>query len=196
MIVHKSYDELISLENIFSCWREFQKGKKKKRDVMEFERHLEDNIFKLHDELSSGHYRHGPYSAFHIHDPKHRVISKALVKDRLIHHVVFNELYRIFDPTFIFHSYSSRLGKGTHIAVRNTAKHLRKVSCNYTRTAYILKCDIKKFFWSVDHQKLLAIIQNKIKDEKVLRLTNEIIRSFPPVDKIPERERELNAFRV
>lgn len=171
---------------------------------MEFERCLEDNIFKLHYELSSGRYQHGPYSTFHIYDPKHRVISKALVRDRLVHHVVFNELYRIFDPTFIHHSYSSRLNKGTHLAVLNLFHCLRQVSRNYTQTVHILKCDVKKFFWSVDHQKLLAIIQSKIKDEKFLWLINEIVKSFPPsfagasadksagrpVDKIPERERE------
>ncbi|MFA5358811.1 MAG: reverse transcriptase domain-containing protein [Patescibacteria group bacterium] len=174
----KSFDELISLKNIFSCWRDFRRDKAKKPDVMEFERCLEDNIFKLHNELSSDCYRHGPYSTFHIYDPKHRVISKALVRDRLVHHVVFNELYRIFDPSFIYHSYSSRVAKGTHLAVLNLFHCLRQVSHNYTQTVYILKCDIKKFFWSVDHQKLLAIIQNKIKDEKFLWLINEIIGSF------------------
>lgn len=184
MVVHKSYEELISLKNLFSCWKRFRNGKAKKPDVMEFERHLEDNIFKLHDELSSGRYHHGPYSTFHIYDPKHRVISKALVRDRLVHHTVFNELYRIFDPTFIFHSYSSRLGKGTHLAVINLFNRLRQVSHNYTQTVYILKCDVKKFFWSVDHQKLLAIIQTKIKDEKLLTLIREIVQSFPLPDKI------------
>lgn len=182
MVIHKSYEELISLENLFSCWKTFRNGKSQKPDVMEFERCLEDNVFKLHDELSSNSYRHSSYSTFHIYDPKHRVISKALVRDRLIHHVVFNELYRIFDPTFIFHSYSSRLGKGTHVAVRNVAKCLRRFSQNYTQTVYILKCDIKKFFWSIDHQKLLAIIQSKIKDEKFLRLISKIIGSFSSVD--------------
>ncbi|MEK7139074.1 MAG: reverse transcriptase domain-containing protein, partial [Patescibacteria group bacterium] len=171
------------MKNLLSCWRGFRKGKAKKSDVMEFERHLEDNIFQLHYELLLGSYRHGPYSTFHIYDPKHRVISKALVRDRLVHHVVFNELYRIFDPTFIFHSYSSRLGKGTHVAVRNVANCLRQASHNYARTVYILKCDIKKFFWSVDHQKLLAIIQTKITDEKLLSLIHKIIGGFPPENK-------------
>ena len=151
--------------------------------MQRFERYLEDNIFGLHHELEKQAYRHGSYSTFHIHDPKHRVISKATVRDRLVHHLVFNELYRIFDPSFIFHSYSSRVGKGTHLAVKNLSQSLRKVSKNYTCPTFALKCDIRKFFDSVSHQKLLQIIENKIKNSQFLWLTREIFDSFAIVDK-------------
>ena len=190
-IIHKFYDELISLENIFFCWDEFKHGKRKKPDVMAFERNLEDNIFTLHDQLKNRTYCHDGYTTFHIHDPKHRIISKATVKDRLVHHIIFNELYNIFEPSFIYHSYSSRLNKGTHLAIANLAKALRKISNNYRNSAFVLKCDIRKFFTSVSHQKLLTMIKNRINDEQFLWLTMEIINSFcPAVDKFPERERE------
>ena len=91
MITHRDYNLIISLDNILSCWRQFRNGKSKKPDVIEFELHLEDNIFKIHNELTNFTYHHGSYFTFHIHDPKHRIISKALVKDRLVHHLVFNE---------------------------------------------------------------------------------------------------------
>jgi len=158
---------------------------------MQFERHFEDNIFKLRDELKSLQYRHGLYSTFRIHDPKPRIISKAMVRDRLVQHLVFNELNRIFNPTFIYHSYSSRDGKGTHLAVKNLSCVLRKVSKNYTQPAYALKCDIKKFFHSVSHQKLFGIIKNRVKDPKFLWLIWEIISSFSnSVDNFVQRERE------
>jgi len=190
-LVNNLYDKLISVENIFCSWEEFKKGKLGKRDVLVFERDLEDNIFTLANELKNQSYHHGSYSTLHIYDPKHRVISKAKVKDRLVHHLVFKELYGIFNPSFIHHSYSSRLGKGTHLAVKDLAKCLRKVSQNYTRQCFALKCDIKKFFASVPHQKLFALINKKIKDERFLWLVKEIIDSFSSsVDKIPERERE------
>ena len=164
--------------------------------MMEFERHLEDNIFILHDELLSLKYRHGYYSTFNIYDPKHRVISKANVCDRLVHHLVFQELYRVFEPTFIHHSYSSRIGKGTHLAVTNVSRCLRATSRNYTKTVYALKCDIKKFFWSVSHPKLLAIIKQRISDERFLALTQELIESFPRfTDVQSERERERERER-
>jgi retron-type reverse transcriptase len=186
-VVHNSYDQLISLENIFDCWREFRKGKSKKPDVMEFEHHLEDNIFQLNSDLVSRTYRHGPYHTFHIYDPKFRIISKATIRDRLVHYLVFKELYRIFDPSFIYHSYSSRLGKGTHLAVSNLAKILRKISQNYRQPTFALKCDIRQFFHSVSHQKLLAIIKRKVKDEKFFWLVQAIINSFSSsVDNFPQ----------
>ena len=189
--VNNIYNNLINLENIFNAWAEFKQGKMNKPDVLSFERNLEDNLFSLHPELLNRTYIHGPYSTFHIHDPKSRLISKATVKDRLVHHLVFRELYRIFNPSFIYHSYSSREGKGTHLAVKDLTSCLRKVSRNYAHPCFALKCDIKKFFQSVPHQKLLEIIKRKVKDEKFLWLVREIIGSFiSPVDNFTERERE------
>jgi RNA-directed DNA polymerase len=175
-----NFEQLISLEHLFLSWKEFRKGKLAKKDVMEFERNLEDNIFLLHQQLTDGNFTHGSYSTFHIHDPKPRLISKAIVRDRLVHHLIFNKLYQIFDPTFIFHSYSSRTGKGTHLAVANLAACLRRESGNFCRNVFVLKCDIKKFFQSVNHQILLQLIQNKIKDSQFLWLIEQIVKSFPP----------------
>jgi len=190
-MIHDIYDKLISLENILICWDEFKKGKSEKLDVMEFERYLEDNIFGLHDELTSQTYKHGSYEQFHIYDPKHRVIHKATVKDRLVHHIVFKELYKTFDSSFVYHSYSSRENKGTHLAVKNLSWVLRRASKNYTKPVYALKCDIKKFFHSVSHQKLFEIIKNRVNDPKFLWLIWEIISSFSvAVDNFPQRERE------
>ena len=190
-MIHNIYNKLINLDNILLCWDEFKKGKSKKLDVMEFERNLEDNIFKLHDELANQTYQHGAYEQFDICDPKHRIISKATVKDRLVHHIVFRELNKIFDHNFIFHSYSSREGKGTHLAINNLSRALRKTSKNNTQPTYALKCDIKKFFHSVSHQKLFGIIKNKVKDNRFLWLINEIISSFSAsAEKLSERERE------
>jgi len=178
------------LENIFKAWDEFKKGKSKKLDVMEFERNLEDNIFKLQDELANQAYKHGVYERFCIYDPKYRIIHKAEVKDRLAHHIVFRELSRIFEPSFIYHSYSTRVGKGTHLAVKNLSDSLRKVSKNYTEPVYVLKCDVKKFFHSMSHEKLFEIIKNRVCDPKFLWLVWEIISSFTGVGEVPERERE------
>jgi len=165
---------------------------------MEFERNLEDNIFALHGELANRTYKHGAYKEFHIYDPKHRIIHKATVKDRLVHHMVFKELNEIFDSGFIYHSYSSRNNKGTHLALKNLFRALRKVSKNYTKPAYALKCDIRKFFHSVSHQKLFEIIKNRVNDPRFLRLIWEVVSSFSmPVDNFPQRERKLNEiFRV
>lgn len=81
--MHISYSNLISIENIFQAWSEFRKGKSKRFDVQEFERHLEDNLFNLQESLENKTYRHGEYQSFYVQDPKQRHIHKARVEDRV-----------------------------------------------------------------------------------------------------------------
>jgi len=173
-----NYSQLISIENIFQAWEEFKKGKRNKYDVQVFERNLEDNLFDLHLELKSKTYRHGSYQDFYVNDPKRRHIHKAEVADRIVHHLLYKYLYGLFDDTFIFDSYSCRLEKGTHKAVTRLEKFARIVSKNYTQDCWALKCDIKKFFASVDHEILKKLISEKVKDSEILRLVNQVIESF------------------
>ncbi len=100
------------------------------------------------------------------------------MKDRVLHHAVFRVLYHVFDPTFIFDSYSCRLKKGTHKAVNRLQQFAKKVGKNNTTNCFILKCDIKKFFDSIDHNILINLIQKKVKDEKAIWIVKEIIKSF------------------
>ncbi len=173
-----TYDDIISIENLLDAWQEFERGKKKKADVMEFKRHLMTNVLSLHKDLKDKTYMHGSYQYFVICDPKRRDIHKASVKDRLLHHAVYRKLYPFFDTTFIADSYSCRDNKGTHRAIKRFDVFARKVSRNHTRTAWVLKCDIRKFFASIDHKILLDILKRKIEDKDVFKLLENIIRSF------------------
>ncbi len=153
-------------------------GKRKRKDVAKFSLHLIDNIFTLHHELSEKSYRHGSYHAFRINDPKPRDIHKAEVRDRLIHHAVYRILYPYFDKKFIFDSYSCRIDKGTHRAINRFRAFGRKVSHNNTQTAWILKCDIRRFFASIDHKILKHILEKHIEDAETMGLLQEVIDSF------------------
>jgi len=183
------FEKIISLPNLFLAWEEFKKGKVNKKDVLEFEWHLEQNIVELYRELKYHKYKHGVYTKFRICDPKPRVIHKATVRDRVLHHAIFRVLNPLFEPCFISNSFSCRIRKGTHKGVATLGKILRRVSQNGTRPCFALKCDIRKFFDSVDHSILLGIIKKKIKDEEAIWLIKEIMESFPPASQI-ERERE------
>ena len=143
-----------------------------------FERNIEEHIFKLHRELKNKTYRHGPYAGFWIRDPKMRHIHKALVRDRVLHHAIFRILNLIFEPIFIPTSYSCRIGKGSHKGMKKVAYMLRKESRNNMRPCYALKCDIRKFFDSVDHDILFRMLEEKIKDKDTLWLLGEVIESF------------------
>lgn len=173
-----NYGDIISPDNLLLAWQEFVIGKKSKHDVIEFSLRLTDNILQLHGRLANLEYRHGPYHDFYISDPKLRHIHKASVCDRLIHHAIYRKLYPFFSKTFIAHSYSCQLNKGTHRALKDFRKMANIVSQNSTRTCWILQCDIRKFFDSIDHQVLLEILKDYIEDEKIIRLLSNIIISF------------------
>ena len=143
-----------------------------------FARNLMDNIVELHQSLVNKTYRHGGYESFYVTDPKRRHIHKATVRDRLLHHAVYRILYPFFDRTFIADSFSCRNEKGTHKAINRFRTLVNKVSKNHTRTCWVLKCDIKKFFASVDHKTLLSILQEYISDQDTVQLLQNIIGSF------------------
>lgn len=160
------------------AWREFRHGKRKKFETQQFECNLEDNLFQLHNELENFIYEPRPYSSFFIHDPKLRHIHKAAISDRVLHQAIFRILYPVFDRGFIYDSYSSRINKGTHAAVRRLDGSLRNASKNYRRPTFALKFDISKFFDSVDHRVLLALIKLRIKDSKAIWLIEKIVKGF------------------
>lgn len=172
------FNDIISCENLLVSWREFLNGKRKRKDVAEFSLNFMENILSLHDELVSKKYRHGDYQAFKVTDPKVRDIHKASVRDRLLHHAIHRILYPFFDRKFIFDSYSCRINKGTHRAMSRFQDFGRIVSRNNTRTAWVLKCDIRKFFANIDHQILKDILTKYIGDNDLLWLLSQIIDSY------------------
>jgi len=174
---HK-FEDIISIENLLEAWKEFVRGKRNKCDVKEFSLRLMDNVFSLHEELTARMYRHGEYEAFNISDPKPRNIHKASVRDRLLHHAIYRKLYPFFDNTFIADSYSCRIGKGTHKAINRFRSLAYRVSKNDTKTCWVLKCDIRKFFASINHGILMKILKRYIPDQDILWLLAEVISSF------------------
>ena len=175
---NRLYEDIISVENLLVAWKEFVRRKRKKRDVQLFAHSLMDNILELHEDLKLGRYRHGSYSAFKISDPKPRDIHKATVRDRLMHHALYNILYPFFDRTWIADSYSCRDRKGTHRAMNRFRSFANKVSRNHTRTCWVLKCDVRKFFASIDQETLLKIVTRKIEDQRVVDVIREVVGSF------------------
>jgi retron-type reverse transcriptase len=178
---HK-YEDVISVENLLEAWKEFKRGKTKKEGVQRFQLRLMEHILALHADLRNKTYRHGPYKHFRLADPKPRDIHKASVRDRLLHHAIYRKLYPFFERTFIADSFSCRIGKGTHKAMNRFRAFAYKASENHTRTCFVLKCDIRKFFANIDHQILFSILAGYISDLDILQLLKNIVGSFstPP----------------
>lgn len=177
MFTH-TYNDIIKIENILATWSRFLRGKRNKKDVVIFQSRLAENLADLHRSLLNRSYEHGGYKAFNISDPKPRNIHKATVRDRVLHHLIYKELYDYFDARFIYDSYSCRKNKGTHKALDRFKEFAGKVSKNNTRTCYILKCDIRKFFASIDQGILMAILKRHIEDLALIQLLETVIASF------------------
>lgn len=177
IFTHK-FEDIISLDNLLLAWREFIRGKRNKRDVQEFSLNLMANILSLHHDLANHTYNHGGYQAFNISDPKPRNIHKASVRDRLLHHAIYRQLYPFFDRTFSSDSFSCRNNKGTHKALNRLRKFGYIVSKNNTKTCWILKCDIRKFFTNINHDILKTILTKYIIDQNILWLLEKVIDSF------------------
>ena len=179
-ILNHKFEEIISIENLLLAWQGFVRGKRNKKDVQIFQFSLMDNILQLHYDLKNKTYKHGGYQQFKINDPKPRTIHKASVRDRLLHHAVYRILYPFFDKTFVSDSFSCRNNKGIHKAINRFREFGHIVSKNSTKTCWVLKCDIKKFFASIDQNVLINILQKHINDENVINLLKKIIFSFKP----------------
>lgn len=177
MFTHK-YNNIITIENLLDAWEVFLQGKRHKKDVIHFQLELAENLADLHYSLIDYSYKHGGYKAFNISDPKPRNIHKATVRDRVLHHLIYKELYQYFDDRFVYDSYSCRKNKGTHKALDRFKYFAGKISKNNSRTCYILKCDIKKFFASVDHKILIKILRQNIEDVELINLFEKVILSF------------------
>lgn len=174
----RAYDDIISVDNILRAWEQFLCGKRNRKDVVDFQNHLMDNIFDLHRSLKDKTYRHEVYYAFRISDPKPRSIHKAIVRDRLLHHLIHSALYEYFDDKFIYDSYSCRINKGAHRAMNRFRDFGRIVSKNNTRSCWVLKCDIRKFFANIDHAILKRILLKYIEDKDLLNLLEHVVDSF------------------
>lgn len=173
-----NFCDVISVENLFAAWKKFSKGKRSHPDVAAFELRLEKNLFSLHERLAQGTWVNDSYVCKRIADPKPRIIHIASVRDRVLYQAVYQQLYQVFNKMFIHDSYASRVGKGTHAGVKRFAAFARKVSANYTEPAFVLKCDIRKFFDHIDHEILFSLLSRRVTAERLLALLRGIISSF------------------
>lgn len=164
------YRDLCSWDNLLLAYHRASKGKRGQPNVAAFEHRLEDHLLDLQAELRAQTYRPGLYNSFYIHEPKRRLISAAPFRDRVVHHALCNLIEPIFERTFIDDSYANRLGKGTHRAL-NRAQELAR------HYPYVLQCDVRQFFPSIDHAILSHLLARKIAAADVLWLIDRILES-------------------
>jgi len=151
---------------------------------MDFELHLEDNIFDLYDDLHNNAYKHSLYKHFQIFDNKKRDIYKAEVRDRIVHQIVYDYLLSIFEPGFIPDSYASRINKGQYKAINAFKYFIKLARSNNHNRCFVLKCDVKKYFNSIDQDILLYLIREKVLCNKTFEIIRDVMFSFQSITKI------------
>lgn len=164
------YDRVCSWDNLREAHRNAARGKRGKAPAAAFEVRLADNLLELEQELRDHSYQPGAYHSFYIHEPKRRLISAAPFRDRVVHHALCNIIEPIFERSFINDSYANRVGKGTHRALDRAQEFSR-------RYPYVLQCDLRQFFPSIDHLLLHDTLARKIADPDVLWLCDRILAS-------------------
>jgi retron-type reverse transcriptase len=162
------WTEIVAYENLLLAAQKAQKSKRYRPNVLIFNYNRELELQKLQEQLINQTYCPGNYRTFKINDPKVRLISAAPYRDRVVHHALCNIIQPILERSLIANTYANRAGYGTHRALRCFTKYARS-------SRYILQCDVKKYFPSIDHEILKTLIRRKIKCDRTLWLIELII---------------------
>ncbi len=164
------YTKIYHPLNLYAAYQQARRGKRYRLAVAAFEYDREENLLNLERELETGVYAPGGYYNFYIQSPKRRLISAAPFRDRVVHHALMNVIEPLFERQFIFDSYANRRGKGVHRALDRCTAYLR-------RFRYVMHCDVRQFFPSIDHQILETILARTLGDPAVMALVKKIIAS-------------------
>jgi len=166
---HKQlFPQVCTVENVMAAARAAMQGKLSGSSAARFHTRWETHAITLAEELRSGTWQPGRYTYFDIHEPKLRRVAAAPFRDRVVHHALVRVLEPIFEPKFIEDSFACRKGKGTHAGVRRCAQFAR-------RFPHVLKCDLRRYFPSIDHALLLQRIGRTIADPQVMALVRRIL---------------------
>lgn len=181
------FEKICSFQNLHLAYLKARKCKRYKSEILKFSWNLEENLLKLEKELLNQNYQHGGYREFVVRDAKKRHIKAAPFRDRVLHHALYRIIEPIFNKGFVYSSYACRENKGTHEAIKRLETYLtafdraggggRLKDKKNSNRVYCLKCDISKYFASINHQILLKLNRKKIVDKKVLWLIEKILES-------------------
>lgn len=172
----KSFYKCLTFEKMLLAHNRAKKNKHKKEIIL-YEIDLETNLVNLINEIKLRRYNLGKYREFIIYEPKMRVIKSLPYKDRIVHQWYIEEFIKpYFEKRFIYDSYACIKNKGSHKAIVRLQKFMRKKKIENS-DYYILKCDIKKYFYNIDCNILLKILQRFIYDNELISFSKILLKS-------------------
>lgn len=172
------YEKIYQFDNLYQAYKMAARCKRTKIEVIKFELNLAENLWSLHNELESKTYHSGGYHKFMIYDPKEREIQALSFRDRVVQHSLCdNVLAPYFEKRLVFDCAACRKNKGTHFAINRLSGFMREFYKTHKTNGYFLKCDVRKYFDSVDHDVLKYLLR-KYPDKDILRFLYQIIDSY------------------
>lgn len=175
--INSLYEEIYNLDNIIDMTERVCTRTKNKNKVHNFSIYKFEHIFNIYRRLYTKNYNFGKYNIFMINDPKCRIIMAQELEDKIINHLVAKYiLVKVYEPIFTNSMCATRLGMGTSYANKLLKKYLNEMKVKYDNF-YVLKIDISKYFYKIDHNILKNILSKKIKDKEALDILYSIIDS-------------------
>lgn len=179
------FNRLFSEEALRRAYKKALKGDGKyEREALLFARDEVSNLKRLQASLENGSYRFSGYYRFVIYEPKKRIINAPFFVDKIVQLALNEGLREIYIPKFIPESFACLPGRGTHAAVEKVQDNLRRCYAKWGAGAYILKLDIKRFYYSIDRELLKSIYRQTIKEADVLRVMDEVTDSAAAIDSV------------
>lgn len=170
------WDNVVDFENMYFAYRAAGHGKRYRYESLRFAEELEENLITLQNELIWGMYHPRPPREFYVLEPKKRLISAPAFRDRVVHHALVRVIEPVFERKFVKETFACRTGLGTHAAMQHML-WCSRVAKRRWGSYYVLKCDIRKFFPSINHDVLKRTVRRSIRDRDVLQLIDTIIDS-------------------
>lgn len=165
------------MNNILLAYNEVLKNTNNKNRVCKLRDYKSLYIYRVYNTLTSKSYQVGPYNEFTIYEPKERHIVSQNLEDKIINHLVARFiLYPAILPCLLDVNVASRKDMGTNKGLKISYYFQKTCNIKYT-SYYILKCDISKFFASINHDILKQKIFKRIKDKDALKIVFDIIDS-------------------
>ena len=172
-----SYDDIVSINKIKDVYDGIYKNTCHKAKLIRFELTKTSNIVKIYNTLKNKHYNHLKYNIFIIQEPKYRIIMSELMYDKIVNHLISKYvLIPTLSRKLIEQNVATRTGKGSKEGIRYMKKYINSIKENYDNV-YILKCDISKYFYNIDHEILINKLSHENFDKDILKVLINIISS-------------------
>ncbi len=194
MKLNLKYDDIVDIDKIREMYHIIRTNTKNRGKLHKFELFYSSNIISILEALRSKCYKHSKYNVFLVHEPKYRIIMSEIMSDKVVNHLISKYILApgIY-PHLIPQNVATREGKGTKEGIRYLKMYINKLKLNYDKV-YVLKCDIKKYFYSIDHELVLEKCKRFIDDPDVFQLVLNVVKSTDEdyvnsaIDKVVKKE--------